>query len=193
MSVKPLLDAWRDYVSLRDEPQAREWFDGFDWALSERNLVPQTKPVLTHLQNAVSSAGRAESRLAQELQNCVDQLEWRQSYTADDFGQGFVDNYAHVQLIGPQGHFASEELAGGLVLYGPGLDYCDHWHVAEEIYIPLTPGAHWSQDREDHVERGAGAFIYHTSNMPHAIKTSNTPLLALWAWSGGDLTQKGNY
>lgn len=193
MTVKPLLNAFRDYLSLREEPVLHEWMDCFDWKLNERNLSPNPLHAIRHLPNVEPHAGKGEMRLVRAFLEHASQLHWMQSYTADDFGQYFVDNYAHVELIGTRGHFASSEIAAGLVQYGPGIDYPNHWHVAEEIYIPLTGNGLWSSDNSDFINRKSGEFIFHESNMHHAIKTKDTPMLALWIWRGGDLAQKGNY
>jgi hypothetical protein len=193
MTVKPLLDAFRDYLSLRDEPVVQEWLGRFDWKLSERNLPPRTFSATRHLPGIEVQVGKGEKRLVRTFLDHAPQLHWMQSYTADDFGQHFFDNYAHVELIGTMGHFASSEIAAGLVLYGPQIDYPDHWHVAEEIYIPLTDNGWWSRDRETFAKRKSGEFIFHDSNMPHAMKTDDTAMLALWIWRGGDLAQKGDY
>jgi len=193
MSVKPLLDAFRDYISLRNEQPVGDWFDRFDWNLSERNITPVTYKGMRHLEGIGAHVGRGEQRLVSCLIEYAPRLQWLQSYTADDFGQAFVDNYCHVELIGTRGHFVSDEIAGGLVLFGPGINYRDHWHVAEEIYFPMTSEGLWSRDGGDLVERKSGELIFHESNMRHAMKTLDKPLLAVWIWRGGDLAQKGNY
>ena len=193
MSVKPLLNAFRDYLSLRDEPVIREWLDGFDWNLSERNLVPKTYSACGFLTAAQEHVGRAEAALLSRLIDCSGQVQWQQMYTAEDFGQSFLDNYTHMELIGPEGHFMSDEIAAGLVIYGPGLDYPDHWHIAEEIYIPLTSDGLWSAHGAPLAARKAGSFIFHESNMRHAIRAGGAPLVALWVWCNGDLRQKADY
>lgn len=193
MSVKPLLDAFRDYLSLREEEEVREWLGRFGWKLNQRNLTATPLGPERHLAALDGLVGRGEQRLVQVFTELAPRLHWMRSYGPEDFGQHFFDHYAHVELIGQRGHFACDTLAAGLVMYGPGIDYPNHWHVAEEIYIPLTSGALWSSDNEPFVERAGGEYVFHTSNMPHAIKTNTDPLLALWVWRGGDLTQKGNY
>ena len=193
MSAKPLLDAFRDYLSLREEAEVRDWLGGFDWRLSERSLKPEPLPPVRHLPAVAPFLGKAETRLGRAFIDHAPGLQWLRSYGPEDFGQHFFDNYAHVELIGTRGHFASSEIAAGLVLYGPNVVYPDHWHVAEEIYIPLTGNGWWSRDGRQHEKRRAGDFIFHESNMKHAIRTDAEPMLALWVWRGGDLAQKGSY
>jgi len=193
MSISGLLGELRDYLSLRDEAKIGEWFDDFDWRLNERNVAPTTVPVVRHLPSVLKHVGKAEARLVRRFVDLAPHLQWLRSYTADDFGQYFYDNYAHVEIIGTRGHFASDVIAAGLVLYGPHIDYPNHWHVAEEIYIPFSGGGLWNSDNAGYVERAAGEYVFHESNMPHAIKTNDVPMLALWIWRGGDLAQKGRY
>ena len=193
MTVRPLLDAWRDYLSMRPEPVVEDWFGRFDWNLSERDLPTEKLHAVRHLADCAPHVGKAETRLANCFLEYADRLNWMQMYGPEEFGRYFTDNYAHVELLGTRGHFVSDEIAGGIVLYGPQVDYPNHWHVAEEIYIPLTGNGLWSSDNADYVRQAAGTFIFHESNMPHATKCEDTPLLALWVWRGGDLAQKGNY
>ncbi|MEZ5791072.1 MAG: dimethylsulfonioproprionate lyase family protein [Nitratireductor sp.] len=193
MTMRPLLEISRNYVMARPEPVVAQWFDGFDWNLEERKLPALPLEPIRHLPGVISHAGSNEQALTMAFVEAGPNLNWRRSYTPEDFGQYFFDNYAHVELIGTKGHFASEKIAAGLVLYGPHIDYPNHWHVAEEIYIPMTGNGEWSSDNQPHQNRAAGEFIFHTTNMPHAIRCGETPMLALWAWRGGDLAQKGNY
>ena len=193
MTVRPLLGAWRDYLSLRPEEKVREWFDGFDWQLSERNIGPQDVPATRHLDGIMEYVGQGEKRLVQTFLDCCENLYWRRSYTEDDLGTHMYENYGHVELIGTRGHFESDTHAGGLVLFGPGIEYPDHWHVAEEIYFPLTGNALWSRDEGPFELRKSGEYIFHESNMPHAMTMKDEPLLALWVWRGGDLAQKSDF
>ncbi|MEM9331707.1 MAG: dimethylsulfonioproprionate lyase family protein [Pseudomonadota bacterium] len=193
MTLKPLFDSWRAYVSGRQEPVLKEWLEGFDWDLPEAVLAPVQFHATRHLPACQDFAGSAETNLVQTLIESAENVHWIQMWEPEDFGQYFVDNYVHMQLIGPEGHFKSQQIAGGLVMYGPHTHYPNHWHDAEEIYIPLTGNGLWSKDNEDYVLRDSGEFIFHESNMPHAMKCEESPMLALWMWRGGDLWQKANY
>lgn len=193
MSVKPLLDAFRDYLSLRDEPVIGEWLDGFDWNASERNVVPVDKPVSRYLESIEQYVDKGGKGLVSEFIKSQSKLQWLQSYSADDFGPKFLENYAQVELIGERGHFVSNEIAAGFVLVGPNFDYPKHWHVAEAIYIPLTGGSSFKLDEDPVQQFKAGSFVHLESNTRYEVKSSENPLLTLWIWRGGDLTQKSNY
>ena len=57
MTVKPLLDAFRDYISLQDDPVTQEWFDGFNWNMPERSLLPKAVPAMHELPEYSSELG----------------------------------------------------------------------------------------------------------------------------------------
>ena len=193
MSIKGLFADFRDYVSLRSEPEVRDFFADFDWPNVERNVVSNTLPCVQYLDNAEQYSKGAEQRLVRSFVQNLSNLQWLQSFTAADFGQGFVDNYGFVELMGPRGHFDSSAMSGGILLIGPGQHFPSHHQVAEELLIPLTNGAYWMRDGGPFQERQAGEVILHESNETHAIETPASPLLALYAWRDGDLSQKPSY
>lgn len=185
--------AFGAYVRARPEAVFAQWFAGFDWDGPARPLRAASVPVLAHLPSVARFAGPGERHLAEAFAAHGPALAWKRTYAEADFGRHFFENYAHVELIGPRGHFPSAAIAAGLALYGPGVDYPDHWHVAEEIYVPLTGTGLWSRGGGPHLPRAAGAFVFHATNVPHAIRSQDAPLLAMWVWRGGDLAQKSNH
>lgn len=193
MPLHAVLTTFRHYLGSRGAAVLRDWLGDFDWTLAARDLPAAPAPAARHLAAAVAQAGAAEAELAQSLLAHADRLHWRRSYGPQDFGAYFYDNYAHVELIGPRGHFACDHLAAGLALYGPGIDYPDHWHVAEEVYIPLSGNGMWSRDGAPHQPRWPGEVIVHGSNQRHATRTDGSAMLALWLWRGGNLAQKSEF
>ncbi len=163
------------------------------WAedLAERQLDGASLACLRHLDACAANAeGTAGEEIARLLAGRGQRLRWGQTYTADDFGQKFIDNYGWVELVGTRGHFADDSVACGFLLLGPSLHYPDHHHEAEEIYIPLTGGALWRMGDGDFAYREAGEVIHHRSNVSHAMKTGGEPLLALYLWRGGPLAAR---
>lgn len=185
-----LLSAFRDHLGAMDAPQIAGFIDGFDWNLARRELVPAPVPVTCHLQSLKRDA---HNPLLTALDDAADHLQWARSYTSADFGEHFLQNYGWVELFGTRGHFASDAMAGGFLVLGPDVDYPDHHHVAEEIYVPLTDGSLWSRDGEPFVVRDAGEVIHHPSGMNHAMKTQRQPLVALYLWRGGSLAEKPKF
>jgi hypothetical protein len=189
-AVDELLVAFRDYLQSRSDLVLQHFIRDFDWSMEERSLAARDLPVVAYLRERDQAADGAEGALRDRLSRAADLLHWAQTYSITDFGSDFLERYGWVELFGTRGHFASEEMAGGFLLLGPGVHYPDHHHVAEEIYIPLTDGSLWSKDAQPFLPRWSGEIIHHPSNIRHAMRTEDEPLVALYLWRGGPLAQK---
>ena len=185
-----LLRTFRDYLVGREAAPVRDFIGDIAWTMPERALGAATLSCLRHLPRAAKLASPAEYELARLLADGAQMLHWGQTYTTADFGRHFIDNYGWVELFGTRGHFRNDSIAAGFLILGPGVVYPDHHHVAEEIYIPLTDGTEWRMGEGDFRVRRGGEIIHHASNVSHAMRTDDEPLLALYLWRGGDLAQK---
>ena len=163
-----------------------------DWPVlrASRPAQPFGLPVLAWLNGLPPLAAPATQSLVQGLVASADALEWRQTYTAADFGPAFLDRYGWSELIGLRGPIPSTAIACGVMLLGPEIDYPPHAHEAEELYLPLAGTALWLRGDEPWRSRPPGEPIHHPSWMPHAMRTAAEPLLALYVWRGGALTAK---
>jgi hypothetical protein len=185
-----LLSGFRSYLSGRDDAGLQEFAADFDWAMTERSLAPSDLAVVDCLRSAVPPRASGEAALVGQLAEVSGGLRWGQTYGSSDFGDAFLARYGWVELFGTRGHFDSRAMAGGFLLLGPDVHYPDHHHVAEEIYIPLTPGSYWSKGGSYFVPREVGEIIHHPSDIRHAMRTGEQPLVALYLWRGGPLDQK---
>ncbi|MFJ6323484.1 MULTISPECIES: dimethylsulfonioproprionate lyase family protein [unclassified Rhizobium] len=189
-AVHALLIAFRNYLLSRTDLTLKHFIDGFDWSMEERSLAARDLPVVRSLREIHPAGNGAEGALFGELSRAADVLHWAQTYSITDFGSDFLEKYGWVELFGMRGHFASKEMAGGFLLLGRGVHYPDHHHTAEEIYIPLTDGSLWSKDGQPFLPHWSGGIIHHPSNIRHAMRTEDEPLVALYLWRGGPLAQK---
>jgi hypothetical protein len=161
-----------------------------DGPMKMRPLAPAPLPCVVHLDPVASVAAGDQGAVARLLADNRNAFHWGRTYTAADFGERFIENYGWMELFGTRGHFVNERMAGGFLVLGPRLHYPDHHHEAEEIYVPLTGGTLWRQAGGRYVERPAGAVIHHPSNVTHAMRTGEAPLLALYLWRGGPLAAR---
>lgn len=186
-----LLKAFRDYVqNAAETAPVGEFLADIDWAMPARSLEPHVLKSSDLLDRTIELASSESRALAMLLAECRAQLRWGQTYTAADFGQHFLDNYGWVELFGTRGHFENDKVAAGFLVLGPGIEYPDHHHAAEEVYIPLTGGTEWRMEDAPLCLREAGEVIHHASNVNHAMRIGNEPLLALYLWRGGPLAAK---
>jgi hypothetical protein len=155
-----------------------------------RPVVATSLPVLSWMPAAVKAANRQTEVIVCALASLASQLAWAQTYSALDFGAGFLDRYGWTELIGLRGPIASDRIACGFLFLGPQIEYPRHSHEAEEIYVPLTGPTLWQRSDHEWAYRAPGRPIYHASGLAHAMRTETEPLLALYLWRGGDLIQK---
>ncbi|MDX8439792.1 dimethylsulfonioproprionate lyase family protein [Mesorhizobium australafricanum] len=185
-----LLERFHAYLAGVDSDLVADEVARIGWNMQARALETRPLGCLGHLDRIAELAATDAKPLAQFVADHRGALRWGQTYTAGDFGQGFVDNYGWLEVFGTRGHFVNDEVAAGLLILGPDIVYPDHHHIAEEIYIPLTGGTEWRMGEGGFHVRDAGEVIHHPSNVNHAMRTGKEPLMALYLWRGGPLAQK---
>jgi len=158
-----------------------------------REVRPNSLPVLHWLQAASADAPPFSAALAAALVQAAPFLCWRQSYTAQECDAGFLENYGWTELIGLRGALASERLACGFLLLAPETAYPRHRHEAAELYLPLAGAACWQQGDGVWRRRQPGTPIVHRGNEPHAMRTGERPLLALYLWRGVELARQARF
>ena len=113
-------------------------------------------PVCRWLASLEPLAALATRALVRDFVAAADILEWRQTYSAVDFGPEFLERYGWTELVGLRGPIGSEKIACGFLMLGPETEYPAHAHEAEEIYLPLAGEALWMRGEESFVARAAG-------------------------------------
>ena len=119
-------------------------------------------------------------------------LAWQQTYTEADMPAQFLERYGWHEIAGQRGPIVSDQNALGVLLLGPEILYPRHHHAAEEVYLVLAGTADWQRDDGPFRRLPPGALVHHPPQARHAMRTGAEPLLALYAWCGGDLTQKSD-
>jgi mannose-6-phosphate isomerase-like protein (cupin superfamily) len=185
-----LLSTFQRFLRAFDRQPLRGFSAEIDWNMPARKLGARGLACLAHLGRAARIASDEAKPIARLLDARCHDFRWGQTYTSADFGQQFIDNYGWLEVFGTRGHFENRKVAGGFLLLGPGIVYPDHHHVAEEIYVPLTGSADWRMGDSAFRRREAGEIIHHASNVSHAMRTREEPLLALYLWRGGPLAAR---
>lgn len=186
--LAPLVQAFRELLAVTPEADAflRDW----PGKLFARPVGRRSLPVVGALRGLAEMAAPQTRALVEAIEAVAQELDWRQTYTAADFGELFLETYGYNEWIGQRGAFMSDSVACGVLLLGPETEYPDHSHEAEELYLPLAGCAFWRSDGSDWRLRRPGEWIHHPSWVPHAMRTSEEPLLAAYVWRAGDLTAK---
>jgi hypothetical protein len=168
-------------------PYMADWPTG---AQPLRNLECATLPVISFLPGISALTDAAAVPMVKSLEACAPAMCWRQTYSREDFGAEFLSKYGLTELAGPRGPMESRQLRCGFLLLGPDVEYPEHRHEPEEVYIPLTPGTLWASGDESWRLRPMCIPIHHPPWTAHAMKTGSHPLLALYLWRGEGLSNK---
>ena len=124
------------------------------------------------------------------LSECAASLDWRQTYTREDADPAFLRNYGWTELLTSEAGAGAMKLSCGVLVLGPNTLYPPHFHEAEELYVPLHGLAEWQQGDRIWRLRSPGNVIHHSSEEPHAMRTGDDPLLAMYLWLSADLRQR---
>ena len=184
-----LFAALTPWLAGLDQESLRPFIEPLERAVRLRHPEPGGLPILVWLDSLTETASVSTTPLVAELVETAFDLKWSQTYAAGDLGSRFLQRYGWTELVGQRGPFHSDEVAAGFMMLGPDIEYPSHRHVAEEIYVVLSGAASWSRDGVSNTQR-PGTLIHHKSLIWHGVATSQDPLLTLYLWRGGDLTQK---
>jgi hypothetical protein len=136
-------------------------------------------PVLQHLGHALTLSGNV-SAVCAKLEPFRPRLRWQQN--PNYAGADFLSGYAYCELLGPAGPLRHPDIALGLLLLGPRITYPEHAHPAAEVYAVVAGCAQWRRGDRVWCRRAPGERIHHASNEPHAMRTTDEPLLAAYLW-----------
>ncbi|MCD4742835.1 MAG: dimethylsulfoniopropionate lyase, partial [Desulfobacteraceae bacterium] len=180
-----------DYLCDLDEISLSPFLSEWPSKPFKIRIAAQSKlPVLSYLPELIVDANAETERLVKTFKILAEHLAWGQTYSTDDFGVDFLKKYGWTELIGLRGPVDSKDIACGFLMLGPDIEYPMHSHGAEEVYVPMNSQTLWMQGDDPWVLRPGGVPIYHSSWLQHGMRTESAPLLALYLWRGGDLTQK---
>lgn len=106
-------------------------------------------------------------------------LEWFKKKTPclEEHVEG--EEYTNANIIGERGIIYDDNLTVGLTVMPPNIQYPEHQHLAEEFYLVMTDGS-WKKEGEDWKEKKLGDYVYNESNIKHATKSGDKPLVTLW-------------
>jgi mannose-6-phosphate isomerase-like protein (cupin superfamily) len=171
------------HQSLADVSEFCPWPEDLVWKDRLAHKLPATEQIVT--EPGASSA--ASEDLMRALQKLAPHLEWRLTYTAEEVGQHFLDHFGWFELAGPDGHFVTHNARITVGYWNAGLAYPRHQHVAEELYTVVSGRGLFQSDGDPDEELGPGRTRFHRSNQPHALITTDSPILTMVFWRGDGL------
>lgn len=160
------------------------------WPLAIPAAKPaRSVPAGTLLKSWCDGHIAATVQLRDALRDLSDYADWQQTYTVEEVGQDFLNRYGWFELVGPSGHYQSDEVRAFIAYWGENLYYPWHLHEAEELYFILAGEALFEAEGQAPVLLKPGDSCLHLSNQPHQMTTGDSPVLALVLWRGSGLAE----
>lgn len=144
--------------------------------------APHTLPVCRYLDEALNHARSGPApigELAQALSALAPRLSWRRRNDAGRESASFYSGHANAYIAGPNRLEAGAEITLGVSLLAPHVVYPMHRHPPSEIYVVMTDGDWFREDRGWYTP-GKGGVIHHPPGLTHAMRAGPAPLLAIW-------------
>lgn len=116
---------------------------------------------------------------AQALHALAPQLAWWHRPDAARWGMPFATGHANATVIGKGGLEERDDVWVGISLVAPNIQYPEHHHPPEEVYLVLSRG-HWQQGGGAWYEPGIGGLVHNPPDILHAMHSGSVPLLATW-------------
>ncbi len=148
-----------------------------------REIKPTRHALIHHLPAALALARTRAQEVASVLEPIAELLPWRCSYPPRRDAPGLESTMGWAELVGPEAPFRSTEVCFGLTLIGPYNYYLPHRHPATELYRVLAGSAQWTAGEQTAMQP-PGTYILHPTNIAHAMRTGEEPLLAIYSWTG---------
>lgn len=173
-------------VLVRDTPELRTFSD---WPVDvpSSQLTPTDVPGTALLEGFRDQVPEQALALFEAILAAIPEAEWRQTYSEDEVGRHFLDRYGYFELLGPSGHFRSDETRAFIGFWGAGLEYDWHHHEAEELYFVLAGEAVFEAEGMQPRTLKPLDHQLHTSNQPHAMNTLDSGVLTFVLWRGAGL------
>jgi len=193
---RELLESVSDFTLKHTHPQVadfkpamRNW--GTDWQATNAEYLPAGDILAAAEERCDTSAQHLLRTFARHNQR----LRWEQSYREQDglVPEEMLAAYGFAEIIGLRGPFVSKRIRAGIAIWGAQVDYPQHQHQAEEVYIVLAGSAEFSFDNNTVQQHRAGDVVFVESNRRHGFHTADESLVVLYLWQAGDLRQTSNF
>lgn len=139
-------------------------------------------PACDYLHLALAPLLAADSSLgaaARSIRALEPSIGWQRRTSGVNGSEDYIERHVNGVIVGPGGMESRYDVQLGFSLLAPDTRYPDHQHVPEEAYVLLTPGE-FRQANGDWFDPGVGGGLYNVSNILHAMRSHDRPMLAMW-------------
>ena len=137
------------------------------------SAAPKSPPAATIMASLELHKAR-DTRLARQLIDVSGHLPWTESPRTPNMGN-------RIALCSFNDLFELTRHTVGLLYLDPGMTYPEHSHPPPELYFTLSGTAAWRYGgSEEYRVVSAGNLLYNHPMDMHGVRSSDTPLLALF-------------
>ncbi len=143
-----------------------------------------SQPACRHLENIFNNPS-LNNLIIKKLYLINYLLNWKVNENYRNvYPQHFFENESFVEIIGPNGLLLASDIRVGFLLMGKNVFYPSHSHEALELYNIIIGKSLWQINFNNFEEKDTNDIIFHDIWEPHAMKTIDETVLALFSWSG---------
>jgi len=164
----------------------------FGLPTNSKTLNKSDSPLLKFKKDALAHGSLENKELLQALEKVYDYLPWEYGYTTRTDLPNAEQYIGWAELIGPKAPYISNDYGFGFLVIGPNTTYPAHHHPAIETYIVLSGTSLWTLDGKT-TRKQPGEVILHPSGHVHSMQTEDETLLAIYLWTGDDITSSSVY
>ena len=157
-------------------------FAPFPNDIIRQDVIPYHCDCSAYFQSDIRLISKNYSELQNAISTASKLVHWRETYKGSDIGNYFMDRFGCYCILGENAPFSSDVLRLFMVYMPSGLYYPWHHHPAEEMYMVVSGGAIFKQSDCPDKLLSEGEVAFHASNQPHAMETTEDPVLCLVAW-----------
>jgi hypothetical protein len=157
-------------------------FAPFPNDIIRQDVIPYHCNCSAYFQSDIRLISKNYSELQNAISTASKLVHWRETCKGSDIGNYFMDRFGCYCILGENAPFSSDVLRLFMVYMPSGLYYPWHHHPAEEMYMVVSGGAIFKQSDCPDKLLSEGEVAFHASNQPHAMETTEDPVLCLVAW-----------
>ncbi|ALL69326.1 putative transcriptional regulator protein [Paraburkholderia caribensis MBA4] len=157
-------------------------FERLDSEIDDGRKAGTRYPACTYLDLALAPLLPTDSLLgaaARGIKTLEPFIGWQRRTSGLNGSEQYVERHVNGIIVGPGGTESRYDVQLGFSLLAPDTRYPDHRHAPQEAYVLFTPGE-FRQADGDWFDPGIGGGLYNVSNILHAMRSHDQPLLAMW-------------
>lgn len=182
-------DAWDQLLSeaqaAHNRVSALQNFCAFPDAVHRKDCAPHHDPLSDRMQADKGLFASDELvPFRDALCATAADAKWRETYRDTDFGETLHAHFGCYEVIGADTPLQATTMRSFVIYQKPHFHYPMHHHPAEELYLVIAGEGEFHMEGQPSRQLQPGDTAFHPSNVPHALTTHDTPIMAYVLWRG---------